>query len=97
MGKFQLQKMRKFGLKLTCPLNQQARNGGLNLTESQTWINFMDQHKISWCNWSLNDKAETASALVPGASTTGPWPDRELTASGRFLKSQIMKNTNNLQ
>ncbi len=67
-------------------------NGGLDLTESQVWINFMDQYKLSWCNWSLNDKAETASALVPGASTTGPWPDSQLTPSGKFVKQKIMAN-----
>ncbi|MCX7820148.1 MAG: cellulase family glycosylhydrolase, partial [Brevinematales bacterium] len=67
-------------------------NGGLDLTESQTWINFMDQYKLSWCNWSLNDKAETASALVPGASTTGPWPDSQLTESGKFVKAKILLN-----
>ena len=70
-------------------------NGGLDLTESQTWINFMDQYKLSWCNWSLNDKAETASALVPGASTTGPWPDSQLTESGKFVKGKIMANVSN--
>ncbi len=69
-------------------------NGGLDLTESQVWINFMDQYKLSWCNWSLNDKAETASALVPGASTTGPWPDSQLTSSGNFVKSKISVNGN---
>ncbi|MGC8765692.1 MAG: glycoside hydrolase family 5 protein [Brevinematia bacterium] len=67
-------------------------NGGLDLNESQTWINFMNQYKLSWCNWSLNDKVETASALVSGASTTGPWPDSQLTTSGKFVKSNIILN-----
>ncbi len=70
-------------------------NGGLDLTESQVWVNFMDQYKLSWCNWSLNDKAETASALVVGASTIGPWPDSQLTASGRFVKQKIGQNLTN--
>ena len=64
-------------------------NGGLDLNESQTWIDFMNQNKLSWCNWSLNDKAETASALVSGASTTGPWADSQLTESGKFVKKAM--------
>jgi endoglucanase len=65
-------------------------NGGLNLTESQTWINFMNTNKLSWANWSLFDKPETASALNPGASTTGNWPSSALTQSGAFVKQKLL-------
>lgn len=68
-------------------------NGNLDLTESQIWIDFMNQYSLSWCNWSMNDKAETASALVTGASTTGPWPDSQLTDSGKFVKEKILSGT----
>jgi endoglucanase len=57
--------------------------------ESRLWLDWMDAHGISSANWSLNDKAETASALVPGARTEGPWPDAELTGSGRFARDYI--------
>jgi endoglucanase len=57
--------------------------------ESRLWLDWMDAHGISSANWSLNDKAETASALVPGARTAGPWPDAELTESGRFARDYI--------
>jgi len=67
-------------------------NGGYDPTESTLWINFMNQHKLSWCNWAFNDKNETASALVAGASTTGPWPDSQLTTSGKFVKQHIISN-----
>jgi endoglucanase len=65
-------------------------DGNLNLTESKAWTDWMDQNQISSCNWSMNDKAETASALVVGASTTGPWPDSQLTSSGAWVKSYIL-------
>ncbi len=64
-------------------------NGGLNLAESEIWLNFLNKYLISWANWSLFDKDETASALLPGASTTGPWPDSQLTESGKWVKSKI--------
>lgn len=66
-------------------------NGGLNLNETQVWINFMNTHKLSWANWSLHDKPETASALVPGASTTGNWPASALTPSGTFIKQKLLE------
>ena len=57
--------------------------------ESRLWTEWMDANGISSANWSLNDKAETASALVPGARTVGPWPEEELTESGRFAKAYL--------
>jgi len=68
-------------------------NGNFSPTESQNWANWMDQNMISSANWSLNDKAETASALVVGASATGPWADSALTQSGLWVKAYIGKTT----
>ncbi|OJH40038.1 glycoside hydrolase [Cystobacter ferrugineus] len=66
-------------------------NGNLNLAETQLWIDFMNSRKLSWANWALNDKAETASALVTGSSTTGNWPDSALTPSGAFIKQKLLQ------
>ncbi|WP_239470473.1 glycoside hydrolase family 5 protein [Archangium violaceum] len=66
-------------------------NGGLDLAESQRWMDFLNNNKLSWANWSLFDKPETASALVPGSSTTGPWPDSALTQSGAFVKQKLLQ------
>jgi len=66
-------------------------NGNLDLVESQKWLDFMNQHKLSWCNFALNDKAETASALTPGASVDGPPSAGDLTPSGAFVYQQLLK------
>lgn len=66
-------------------------NGNLNLAETQLWMDFMNSRKLSWANWSLNDKAETASALVTGSSTTGNWPASALTPSGAFIKQKLLQ------
>ena len=29
-------------------------NGGVYLDEAQRWIDFMNEHGISWANWSLD-------------------------------------------
>ncbi|MBE6071872.1 MAG: 1,3-beta-glucanase [Clostridium butyricum] len=64
-------------------------NNGPYIDEAQTWIDYMDNKKISWCNWSLCDKDETSAALKPGANTTGGWTDSNLTPSGLFVKKNI--------
>jgi endoglucanase len=38
--------------------------GPLYLPEAETWLAFLDQHQISWTNWSLCDKDESSAALV---------------------------------
>ena len=65
-------------------------NGNFNPTESANWTLWMNSNGISSANWSLNDKAETASALTSGASTTGPWPASQLTQSGAWVKAYIL-------
>jgi len=68
-------------------------DGYVDLGESERWMAFMDDNKISWANWSLFDKAESASALKPGSSPTGPWGDDRLTTSGAYIKKKILEGS----
>ncbi|SHH05068.1 carbohydrate-binding protein [Massilia sp. CF038] len=64
-------------------------DGAVNAGETAAWVDFMKKNNISNANWALNDKAEGASALVPGASATGGWAANQLTASGALAKDII--------
>jgi len=64
-------------------------NGSVDANETNTWLNWMDQNSISWANWSLFDKNEACSAVFPGTSATGPWPDGTLTQSGQLVRPKI--------
>ncbi|MCB2407669.1 cellulase family glycosylhydrolase [Hymenobacter lucidus] len=64
-------------------------NGYVDAASTQEWMNFLKQNGISHLNWALNDKAESASALVPGTSPTAPWSDSYLTQSGALVKGYI--------
>ena len=61
-------------------------DGGVNAAETWKWVDFMKTNHISNANWALNDKAEGASALVPGAITNGGWGDGQLTPSGKLAR-----------
>jgi endoglucanase len=67
-------------------------NGHFDPIHTKEWFDFMDQYKISGCNWSIADKEETASALVPGASGKGGWTNEQITPSGQLVKAEIAKN-----
>lgn len=64
-------------------------DGTFDQEETKTWWRFLDQHKISWCNWSVADKEEKSAALKPGAKATGNWTDAEITASGLFVRNEL--------
>lgn len=64
-------------------------NGGLNLSEAKTWLDFLDDNDISWANWSLANKNETASALKESANISDGIQDYELTDSGKFIFARL--------
>ena len=66
-------------------------SGGVFLEESETWLDFLAERGISWCNWSLCDKNETSAALRPGTPPEGPWTEEDLTESGKFVFSYFKK------
>jgi endoglucanase len=57
--------------------------------ESLIWWEFLDQHKISWCNWSVADKEELSAALVINASIDGGWSASDITTSGTIVRNEI--------
>ena len=64
-------------------------DGAVATSETNAWVSFMKANNISNANWALNDKAEGASSLVPGASANGGWSSSQLTASGALTKSIV--------
>lgn len=72
-------------------VSESSGDGYLDFGEADAWMKFMADNNISWANWSLFDKRESSAALNPGASPTGPWSDKDLSESGRYIKAKIME------
>lgn len=64
-------------------------DGGIAKAETQRWLEFMREHKLSHAMWSLHDKKEGASMLKPGAETNGSWDDEDFTKAGLYARSII--------
>ena len=58
--------------------------GDIHPQKFQEWMNFLNQHKISWCNWSLSTVAEGSAALQSTYELNGPMKDH-LSASGKLV------------
>ncbi len=66
-------------------------DGPLNEKEWQRWIDWAEKNKISWVTWSVSDKDETCSVLLPSASSTGNWKDSDLKPSGLKTRALLRK------
>ncbi|WP_159949403.1 glycoside hydrolase family 5 protein [Polaribacter septentrionalilitoris] len=73
----------------------EADGGGeVDKASTKIWMDFMKKHKLTHCNWSINNKDEGASALKPDTNTNGNWTDEDLTISGKLAKKYISSWTN---
>jgi len=66
-------------------------NGPLNEAEWNEWINWAEKNKISWITWSIADKNETCSVLLPSAADSGNWSEKDLKPSGIKTRALIRK------
>lgn len=69
-------------------------DGPLDQAEWQKWIDWAEENKISWITWSVSDKDETCSVLLPSASSDGKWKDKDLKKSGLRTR-ELLKKYNN--
>lgn len=60
-------------------------NGAYDLAESKKWLSLLDELGISYCNWSLANKDESASAFKPSAGADGNWSESNLTDGGKWI------------
>jgi endoglucanase len=66
-------------------------NGALNGDEWKKWIDWAENKRISWITWSVSDKDETCSVLLPTASSDGNWKDSDLKESGTKTRELLRK------
>lgn len=60
-------------------------NGGFNVSQSEIWFDLIKKYNISHMNWSLANKAETASVISPNCAKLSDWIYDELTESGKLI------------
>ncbi len=68
-------------------------NGGNDYNNAQKWMDFLrggnsSGIKVSWCNWSFSDKAESSAALNGGSCNSGQW--NNTTYDGTWVKNHML-------
>lgn len=72
-------------------VSESSGNGAFDRSKTDRWLDWMETNKLSWCAWSIGDKAETSAVLRPGASGAGEWKSTDLTPSGKYLRQAIRR------
>jgi endoglucanase len=70
---------------------ESSGDGPINHDEWQKWIDWAETNKISWITWSVSDKKETCSVLLPSASSNGNWKEKDLNVSGIKSRELLRK------
>lgn len=63
--------------------------GPIDMESTEAWIDWMDSNDISYLFWSISDKEETCSMLLPSAPSGGPWGKDHLRPWGEAVKEHL--------
>lgn len=66
-------------------------NGGNNFDQTSQWLDLLDRNQISYCCWSLANKAETSSVIDPSCNKTSRWEAEELSETGRWIREYFLR------
>jgi endoglucanase len=76
-----------------CGTSQATGGNGVFEDKFMEWLSFLNKHKISWVNWSVNNKGEDSGNLVHNADREGKggWADKDLSQSGKLVR-KLLRN-----
>ena len=72
-----------------CAGMEASGDGPIDEAEWKLFVEWMESRKISWIAWSVSDKNESCSMLIPRASSFGHWTDDLLKTWGKLTRQTI--------
>lgn len=74
-----------------CAGMEATGDGPIDQEEWKKFKNWMDEKKISWLAWSVSDKNETCSVLMPSANSNGNWKQTDIKEWGQLVKQALIE------
>ena len=65
-------------------------NGSNDYDQAAKWFDLIDENQLSYCSWSLSNKAETSALISSGCSKTSGWSEDDLSETGKWIRDQIL-------
>lgn len=72
-----------------CAGMEASGDGPLDVAEWNAFKKWMDEKKLSWCAWSVSDKKETCSVLLPSAKSKGKWKEEDVKEWGKLAREAL--------
>ncbi len=66
-------------------ISDASGNGGLDTSEGDKWISFLDKYGIGYVAWNLSNKNESSALLKSSTNKTSGWTWSNLSKSGKWL------------
>jgi endoglucanase len=60
-------------------------NGTIDEAEADAWLQELNRYQVSWCQWSLCNKGESASIISSSCGKVSDFAQGDLSQSGRWL------------
>lgn len=74
-----------------CAGMEATGDGPIDEVEWDAYVRWMDERGISWVAWSVSDKNETCSVLLPAAKSTGNWKEEVIKKWGKVVRQYLLK------
>ena len=72
-----------------CAGMEATGDGPVDHKEWEAFVQWMDSRKLSWIAWSVSDKKETCSILLPASKSKGKWKDKVVKEWGRLVRQYL--------
>ncbi|MDR0894400.1 MAG: glycoside hydrolase family 5 protein [Prevotellaceae bacterium] len=74
-----------------CAGMEASGDGPIDRASWNEWVAWMNYHHLSWAAWSVSDKDETCSMLLPAAASEGGWGDDVIKEWGKIVRSDLSR------
>lgn len=74
-----------------CAGMEASGDGSIDQQEWDAYVKWMDSRKLSWVAWSVSDKKETCSVLLPAARSKGKWKDQVVKEWGILVRRYLQQ------
>jgi len=68
-------------------------DGVIDYKEWDAWIAWAEKNQLSWICWSVSDKKEKCSVLLPSAKSGGNWKEADLNETGKYARKLLRSYT----
>ena len=68
-------------------LSEASGNGNVDAGKASEWLSMCDKYNVSYCAWSLCNKAETSALINSSCGKTSGWSEGELSTAGNVIRN----------